>query len=177
MFLTARALFVLLTLSLSINVKAQSVPSSEEPTIGPETGLEIPRFVSIGVDEARMRTQPSRDHSIRFIYLRVGLPMKVLEESGEWRFVEDHEGEQGWMHRSVLSGDRGFRIMTPTAALYTRADISSPVRAEMEAGVVGELLTCTGNGWCRARVESSEGRQTGWLRSSAIWGVLPGEIF
>ena len=103
--------------------------------------------------------------------------MRVLEEEGEWRYVEDHDGKQGWMHRSVLSGDRGFRIMTPTAALYARADISSPVRAEMEAGVVGNLLGCNAAGWCRAQVDSEAGRQTGWIRSAAIWGVLQGEVF
>ena len=67
--------------------------------------------------------------------------------------------------------------MTPTTALYTRANANSAVRAEMEVGVVGSLLGCQDDGWCRAQVESSAGRQTGWLRSSAIWGVLPGERF
>ena len=156
---------------------SQSVPTSETAVIGPETGLPIPRFVSIGVEDARMRTQPSREHTIAYIYLRVGLPMRVLEEAAEWRYVEDHEGKQGWMHRSVLSGDRGFRVMTRTAALYARADISSPVRAEMAEGVVGRLLSCRENGWCRARVESNQGRQTGWIRSSVIWGVLADEVF
>ena len=47
--------------------------------------------------------------------------MRVLDEEGEWRFVEDHDGKQGWMHRSVLSGDRWFRVMLSNAALYTRA--------------------------------------------------------
>ena len=96
-----------------------------------------------------MRQQPSTEHTILYIYLRVGLPMRVLNEEGEWRYVEDHEGKQGWMHRSVLSSDRMFRVMTPTTALYTRANANSAVRAEMEVGVVGSLLGCQDDGWCR----------------------------
>ena len=67
---------------LSLSSYGQGVASIETLPIGPETGLVLPRFVSIDVDSARMRQQPSTEHTILYIYLRVGLPMRVLNEEG-----------------------------------------------------------------------------------------------
>ena len=113
-------------------------------TTGPETGLPIPRFVALKVDEARMRSKPSTDHSILFIYLREGLPMKVLEERGDWRRVVDHEGFEGWMKNTILTNDRTFRIIAPVSDMHLRADMESPVRAELQEGVIGNISLCRG---------------------------------
>ena len=120
-----------------------------------------------------MRAQPSTDHAILFIYLRVGLPMKVLEERGDWRRVEDHEGFQGWMKNTLLTNDRGFRVAVPLANLYVRADLNSPVRAELEEGVIGELRRCRADGWCQATLPEA----SGWIRAEDLWGVFPSEEF
>ena len=143
------------------------------PTIGPDSGLPIPRFVALRSDQARMRVQPSTNHTIAYIYLRVGLPMKVLEERGDWRRVVDHEGKEGWMNITVLSNDRTFRVLSPLANLYARADTQAQVRAEMEAGVIGTLRRCRADGWCRATAQGVNG----WLQAADVWGVLPNEAF
>lgn len=169
------AILVALILTLcSPSAWAQDTANVEDlPTIGPDSGLPIPRFVSLRSDEARMRVQPSVDHAIAYIYLREGLPMKVLEERGDWRRVADHEGKEGWMNIIVLSNDRTFRVLSRLANLYARADRDSVIRAEMEAGVIGTLRQCRADGWCRADVQGV----TGWLETADIWGTLPGETF
>lgn len=142
-------------------------------TVGPETGLPLPRFVSISVEQARMRAKPSTEHTVLFIYLRVGLPMKVLAEEGDWRFVEDHDGTQGWMKNTVLSNDRTFRVMPAQTNLYTAVDEGGEIRAILEQGVVGTLRLCREDGWCRA----TAGNVNGWLRVDDLWGVAAGEAF
>ena len=78
---------------------------------------------------------------------------------------------QGWMKNTILSNNRTFRVMVPMANLYVRADIQSPVRAELEERVVGNLNFCRIDGWCRADLPEA----SGWILAQDVWGVMPGE--
>lgn len=164
-------LTALLFLCMPTSLVAQQI--NKEIVLGPETGLPLPRFVSLKVDAGNMRVQPSTNHARSHIYLREGLPFKVLEERGDWRRVEDYEGVQGWMKNTILSNNRTFRVMVPMANLYVRADMQSPVRAELEERVVGNLNFCRIDGWCRADLPEA----SGWILAQDIWGVMPGEEF
>lgn len=171
-FITAVLLSLLALAPVSL-VQAQDSDVDTSLTIGPETGLALPRFVSISVEQARMRAKPSTEHRVLYIYLRVGLPMKVLAEEGDWRFVEDHDGTQGWMKNTVLSNDRTYRVMPEQTNLFASADTGGDVRAILERGVVGTLRLCREDGWCRA----TAGNVSGWLRVDDLWGVQMGEAF
>ena len=152
-------------------LQAQQIKSS--PNLGPETGLPLPRFVALKFGEGNMRAKPSLDHEVLYVYLRAGLPLKVVEEEGTWRRVQDHEGIEGWMNRSLLTSTRGFRVMTPLANVYRRPNVQSLVKAELEQGVIGELVLCRQDGWCRVSLPEV----SGWIEVKDLWGVLPGEIF
>lgn len=151
----------------------QEAQNQEAQNLGPETNLPLPRFVALKDNEARMRSQPSVKHSIEFVYKRAGLPLMVLEERGNWRRVRDHEGIEGWMYVKLLVNERTFRVMAPVSKLYLRAQETSPVRAELAQGVIGDIKRCRRDGWCRLVVE----RVAGWGRAEDLWGVFPGEEF
>ena len=173
LFALACLLWGWLALGSFTAAQQQDIPAIQAPDTGPQTGLPLPRFVALKVKKGNMRAQPSTQHAILFTYLRAGLPMKVLRERGDWRLVEDHDGTQGWMKNTILTNDRTFRIMAPLANLYRRADLTSPVHAQLETGVIGDLHTCRADGWCRGSV----GQVSGWIRANDIWGVLPDEVF
>ena len=114
-----------------------------------------------------MRTGPSTDHPIRWVYARPGLPVRIVAESELWRQIEDPDGETGWAHSSLLSVRRtvlvtgdGVQEMRRTGAVDAR------VVARVEPGVIGELIGCDA-GWCRIEVED----ERGWLPVTALWGV------
>ena len=151
----------------------QEAQDQEAQNLGPETNLPLPRFVALKDNEARMRSQPSVNHSIEFVYKRAGLPLMVLEERGNWRRVRDHEGIEGWMYVKLLVNERTFRVMAPVSKLYLRAQETSPVRAELAQGVIGDIKRCRRDGWCRLTVE----RVIGWGRAEDLWGVFPEEEF
>ena len=106
--------------------------------------------------------------------------MLVLEERGDWRRVRDHTGEEGWMKNTILSNDRTFRVLDPLATMHLRADSQSPVRAELEEGVIGNISLCRRDGWCRVSVETNDTppqQLGGWVQAAGLWGVFPGEEF
>ena len=74
--------------------------------IGKETGLEIPRYVSLKSDDANIRVGPSKNYPIEIKYIKKNYPLKVLDEYEEWRKVEDFNRNIGWIHKSLISGIR-----------------------------------------------------------------------
>ena len=70
-----------------------SAPATQQtghaPGVGPETGLPIPRFVSMKASEANIRRGPSMTHRVDWVFRHQGLPLIVTAEYGHWRRVMD----------------------------------------------------------------------------------------
>ena len=142
----------------------------DRPAAGRSTGLPVPRFVSLGADEVHLRFGPGREYPIRWVLARKGLPVEIIAEFDTWRKVKLPDGDEGWIHSSLLSSRRTVMIKDQIAALHRTPSDDARVVLRAEPGVVGELLDCDQD-WCRIDIQ---GRR-GWLRRAALWGVLPGE--
>jgi SH3-like domain-containing protein len=75
------------------------------------------------------------------------------------------------VHYSLLSGVRTGLVTLDMAEFRAVPDLDASVVFQTEIGVIGRILHCE-PGWCRMSVEG----QRGWVQSSALWGVDPGEI-
>ncbi len=135
-------------------------------SFGDVTGLPIPRFVSTKSDRVNVRIGPGRDYSINWVYRRKGLPLKVIAEYDNWRKVEDFEGEGGWVHSRLISGNRFIIFLSETSNLKRKANEKSPNLAIIERGVIAKLLS-TSPSWCKVSVNGF----SGWVLRSRVWGV------
>jgi SH3-like domain-containing protein len=138
---------------------------------GPVTRLPLPRFVSIKSDKVFARRGPSQTHRIDWIYRQSGLPVEIVAEHGHWRRIRDRDGEGGWVHYALLSGNRTVIVDRDMLELRTRPSEDMPVVARLETGVIARLDDCTPT-WCRLVA----GGHKGWAPKSAVWGVGPAEI-
>lgn len=138
------------------------------------SGLPLPRFVSLKTDRVNVRRGPSSDHDLSWVFTRKGLPVEIIAEYDHWRRVRDSEGAEGWVYHSLLTGRR-TALVAPwnegkTIPLRSvGSDTASPI-AMIGAGVLGEVESCDGN-WCHIAVE----RYDGWMQQAMLWGVYPGE--
>lgn len=152
-------------------IPALAAPSERSPeTIG-DSGLPLPRFVSISADTANMRTGPGEQHPIEWVYKRKFYPIEIIAEYDQWRQVRDIDGTTGWMHVVLLSGKRTGLVTGATFTLYEKPSVTSFPTARVAAGVVGEILECTPN-WCRLDFSGTKG----WLQTSQLWGIYKGEV-
>lgn len=153
---------------------SQPAPSSWEAK-GRETGLPIPRFVSLKANRARMRVGPAFEYAVKWIYQAPGLPLEITEEYGNWRQVRDCDGVSGWMHRSLLSSRR-TAIVAPwlkdMEPLRAQARTGSTVEAKLEPRVRVQVLSCSLS-WCDINVDKHPLR--GFIEKSSLWGVYPKE--
>ncbi|MEM8797284.1 MAG: SH3 domain-containing protein [Pseudomonadota bacterium] len=176
--------FVLSTFPLLSNDISAAYAQDEESAIdnliagaikGSATGLPLPRFVSLKAKRTNLRVGPSFDHRIEWIYVKPGLPVEVIQEFDVWRRIRDLDGQEGWVHRSLLGAGR-HAVVAPWQgdaffAVHEEPDQQSRKRAELEAGVLAEIRHCNGT-WCRVRGE----RYDGYMKAENLWGVYPDEV-
>jgi SH3-like domain-containing protein len=146
------------------------LPGTAPSPLAADTGLPIPRFVSVRAGEARMRTGPGDQYPIDWVYNRRGLPVEILAEYEHWRKVRDRDGVQGWMHKNLLSGQRTVLVTGEVRSLRSEPSARSEAVARLAPGVIAELRRCDTE-WCE--VETAGKR--GWLRRTEFWGTYAEE--
>ncbi len=154
------------------NTGAGDTASQPRDAVEGLSGLAIPRYVSLSSGQANLRTGPGDRYPVTWVFQRRGLPLKVVKEYGIWREVEDPDGDHGWLHRSMISGQRTAMVRNGTQALRARPEDSARILWRVEPGVTGTITDCANN-WCRLSVDS----RSGYIRYEAIWGVQAGETF
>lgn len=126
---------------------------------------DTPYWASIDEGEARMRTGPSTEFPVKWIYRRKHMPVKVVLRHSVWRKVEDVDGDQGWLHVRLLSPKRTALVVGGIADMRAGPDGGSHVNWRAEPGVVGLLGECSA-GWCLFDVAGKRG----YVAAAQLWG-------
>ena len=158
--------FILFIPLLFLSLPALAAPSGA-------SGLPIPRFVALKAEETNVRSGPGTRYPISWVYRRANMPVEVVEEYDYWRKIRDVEGTTGWVHKSMVIGQRMAMIKSKEPAVLRREpkDKASPL-LKAEPMVVGKLVECEKD-WCRIQISGRKG----WIEKTAIWGVYPDEEF
>lgn len=131
---------------------------------------QIPRFVSLRVDDVNLRAGPGERYPIEWVYHRKGLPVEVTAEFDVWRKIRDSQGTTGWVHERMISPKRSVIIEGALRTLRESPEHSAAAVAQAEPGVIARLLACR-SAWCRIAAQGI----TGWLPRDELWGVYPDE--
>jgi SH3-like domain-containing protein len=154
---------------------AASLPAlavaQDDASVGPATGLPMPRFVSLKSSEANVRRGPSLNHRVDWVFRHRGTPLEITAEFENWRRVRDADGAGGWVHYTLLSGVRTVLVRVENSPLYDQPRENSNIRARAEDGVIARLGSCTLD-WCELSVDGN----SGWMPKSVLWGVSADEI-
>jgi SH3-like domain-containing protein len=140
------------------------------------SGLPVPRFVSLKSDKVNVRGGPTKDNDVTWVYTRAGLPVEITAEYENWRRIRDWEGAEGWVYHSLLSGRRTGMVSSLAKAgdgpvpIHASADANSEIVARLEPGVLGTVKHCTGT-WCHVTGAGYDG----WVAQNRLWGVYPNE--
>ena len=176
-----RALFTLFAFVLSLFLTlsaygedAQSLNTVAEngaASAGVVSGLPLPRFVSLRSDTVYVRAGPGMRYPVKWLYQRRNYPLRVIQEFDTWRKVQDIEGEEGWVHQSLLSGNRHVVIQSDgPITLHKKPDDDAKGVAQAENGVVAKLNECEDN-WCNVSASGYKG----WVLKTSLWGVYEHE--
>lgn len=159
---------LLSVLLLSTNVSAQETVEEGE------TGLALPRMVSLRSNHINARSGPGARYPIEWVYMQKSAPVEIVAEFELWRKIKDWQGSESWMHKSMLSGIRTAKVISlGESNIYNKPDAKSKVIAKVEDEVVGEIKKCqTETNFCLIKFSSIEG----WVPRNNIFGVYPNEV-
>lgn len=138
---------------------------------GPVTNLPMPRYVSLKASEANVRRGPSLSHRIDWVFKRRDMPLRVVGEFSHWRRVVDRDGMGGWVHYSLLSGNRTVIVDSDMLTLRNRPAPQAREVAIVELGVIADLGECNPT-WCQINAAGYRG----WVPKTALFGVGADEL-
>ena len=165
-----KLLTTVLAVMLSCSVFVPQSVAAEES----ESGLAIPRMVSLRSSLINARSGPGSRYPIEWVYKQKGAPVEIVAEFELWRKIKDWEGTETWVHKAMLSGRRFVRVINPGENnIYAKPENDSRVIAKVEDGVVGEIDQCpTPRGMCLIKFDNVKG----WMPRNALFGIYEKEV-
>lgn len=137
------------------------------------TDYPLPRFASMAAGEAFVRAGPGRKFPVKWVLKKKQMPVEIVLEYDAWRKIKDVDGDEGWVHQSLLSGRRTGVVKSDTVVpLYRKPKVDSQVLVNLEPFVVIALEECK-QSWCKVNASGYKG----WVYKPNIWGVYADEVF
>ncbi len=127
--------------------------------------------MSLRSSDINVRRGPGLDYRKDWVFHRAGLPVKIVDEYGDWRRIVDKDDAGGWVYHAMLTGRRTVLVVENSVTLRDDPSDAAAAAAVAEQGVVARLDQCN-PGWCEIEADG----YSGWVRKASLWGVDPGEV-
>lgn len=123
-------------------------------------------FLTLRNEKVNLRLGPSFDYPIKIIYKKKYLPVIIKDKSDNFRKIQDHENNSGWIHISQLSKKKSG-IAIQDKILYKKPTIYSKPLANIKTGRLLLISKCKLD-WCKIKT----GKYSGWVKKENLWGRL-----
>ena len=123
-------------------------------------------FLTLRNDKVNLRLGPSFDYPIKIIYKKKYLPVIIKDRSDNFRKIQDHENNSGWIHISQLSKKKSG-IAIQDKILYKKPTIYSKPLANIKTGRLLLISKCKLD-WCKIKTD----KYSGWVKKGNLWGRL-----
>ncbi len=167
----SRTMRAIAGLFLGLLIGAAAPSGADETNTGAVTKLPIPRYVSLRSNEINVRRGPGLDYRKDWVFERAGLPVRVVDEYGDWRRIVDHDDAGGWVYHAMITGRRTILVTAERAIFREAPSETAAATAQAERGVVARLRRCELH-WCEVEADG----YAGWVKKAAIWGVDAKEV-
>ena len=122
------------------------------------------KFLSLKKSKVNVRYGPSFDSEIKYIYKKINLPVKQIDQKDNFRRIVDLRNNSGWIHVSQLKKTNSV-ITLESKILFKKASNFSKPLARLERGRVLVIKNCENN-WCNI----TTGDYVGWIKNENVWG-------
>ena len=123
-------------------------------------------FLSLKKSKVNVRYGPSLESPIKFVYKKMNLPIKQIDEIENWRRVIDAKNNSGWIHWSQLKPINSVIPLKDKILFKKPSNFSKPL-ANIKKGRVLVVKKCDGS-WCKVETEQYEG----WINNKNLWGKV-----
>ena len=124
------------------------------------------KFLSLKKNKVNVRYGPSFDSEIKYVYKKINLPVKQIDQKENFRRVIDLNNNNGWIHVSQLKKGKSVIVLENKILFKKPSKFSKPI-SRLEKGRLLIIKKCQ-NKWCNVKTEN----YTGWLKKENIWGKI-----
>ncbi len=123
-------------------------------------------FLSLKKNKVNVRYGPSIDSPVKFVYLKINLPIKQIDKKENWRRIIDLKNNSGWIHWSQLKPINSI-IPLKDKILFKNPSYFSKPLAKIQKGRVLVIQKCRER-WCKVKTNKFKG----WIKTDNIWGTV-----
>ena len=124
------------------------------------------KFLMLKNEKVNVRYGPSFDYPIKYIYKKIYLPIKVIDEKENFRRIIDHKKNSGWIHISQLKQSKSFITVSHKIIFKKPTKFSKPL-AKLDTGRLLLVEKCE-RSWCYVET----GVFKGWIENESVWGKI-----
>jgi SH3-like domain-containing protein len=122
------------------------------------------KFLSLKKSKVNVRYGPSFDSKIKYIYKKINLPIKQIDQKENFRRIVDLKNNSGWIHVSQVKKSNSIIAIEEKILFEKPSNFSKPL-ARLEKGRLLVIKKCE-NTWCKITTED----YTGWVKIKNVWG-------
>ena len=120
--------------------------------------------MAVSVPIANIRSGPGENYDILWAVEKYH-PLDVFKKSGQWYHFRDFEGDEGWIHKSLLDNVPSVITKTENCNIRSGPDTHFEVLFEVEKGIPFKALERKGH-WIQ--IQHADGDK-GWIHESLVW--------
>ena len=123
-------------------------------------------FVSLKKNKVNVRYGPSFDSDIKYVYKKINLPLKQIDQKENFRRIIDLKNNSGWIHISQLKKNNSVITIQNKVLFKKPSSFTKPI-AQIEKGRLLIVDKCLEK-WCKIKSGDNEG----WIKTNDIWGLI-----
>ena len=121
-------------------------------------------FLFLKKNKVNVRYVLSFESPIKYVYIKINLPIKQIDKKENFRRIIDHKKNSGWIHVSQLKKINSIISLKNKILFKKPSNFSKPL-AKIEKGRILIVQKCV-NKWCKVKT----GKFKGWIKENDIWG-------
>ncbi|MEE8552006.1 MAG: SH3 domain-containing protein [Desulfobacterales bacterium] len=120
--------------------------------------------LTVAVPVANIRSGPGAKNDIVWKVEKY-YPLNVLERSGSWLHFRDFEGDEGWIHKSLISKISSVITNRDACNIRSGPGAGYKILFTVEKGIPFKVIKRKGN-WIH--IQHADGDK-GWIHKSLVW--------
>ena len=123
-------------------------------------------FVSLKKSKVNVRYGTSFDSDVKYVYKKINLPLKQIDNKENFRRIIDLKNNSGWIHISQLKKINSV-ITTKDKVLFKKPTSFAKPMALIKKGRLLIVQKCEKN-WCEIETDDFNG----WIKTDYLWGLI-----
>jgi len=124
------------------------------------------KFISLKKSKVNVRYGPSFESKIKYIYKKINLPVKQIDQKDNFSRIIDLKNNSGWIHISQFKKSNSIIVLEDKILFKKSSRLSMPI-ARIEKGRLLLISKCE-NKWCNITTNG----HSGWVNAENIWGSI-----